>query len=69
MQGCKIYFTIGANQEEGVVESIEHREDGTTMATIRYETKKTGETKHFNRNVEKIESAVSMDYCLNPAIE
>ncbi|SPO44950.1 uncharacterized protein PSANT_02636 [Moesziomyces antarcticus] len=62
MQHCKrgdrVYFTIGQNQEEGVVETVEYRDDGTVMATIRFD-KKDGAVSHINRNVDKLEPAVS----------
>ncbi|SPO25929.1 uncharacterized protein UTRI_03294 [Ustilago trichophora] len=64
MQHCKkgdrVYFTIGTNQEEGVVESVDYRDDGVAMATIRYELKSNGEISHIHRNVEKLEPVVRL---------
>ncbi|SPO25576.1 uncharacterized protein UTRI_03294_B [Ustilago trichophora] len=71
LEGDRVYFTIGNNQEEGVVESVDYRDDGVAMATIRYELKSnaqltqasatrticidSGEISHIHRNVEKLE--------------
>ncbi|GAC94083.1 vacuolar ATP synthase subunit [Pseudozyma hubeiensis SY62] len=39
MKNYKIKFNIGNSEEEGVIESLDHRADNTVMATIRYITK------------------------------
>ncbi|SNX84263.1 uncharacterized protein MEPE_02971 [Melanopsichium pennsylvanicum] len=53
-EGDRVYFNIGNNQEEGVVETVDYRDDGTAMATIRYELKSSGDVSHIHRNVVRV---------------
>ncbi|SJX62765.1 uncharacterized protein SRS1_11027 [Sporisorium reilianum f. sp. reilianum] len=57
-KGDRVVFNIGANEEVGIIESIDNRGDGTAMAAIRYETKGSGQVTIIQRNVEKIQPAV-----------
>lgn len=50
-------FNIGNNEEVGVIDSIDNRDDGTAMAAIRYELKSSGEVTIIQRNVTKIQHA------------
>ncbi|KAJ9479244.1 Vacuolar ATP synthase subunit [Pseudozyma hubeiensis] len=58
--GDQVKFNIGNSEEEGVIESLDHRADNTVMATIRYITKVKGEERTIHRNVDNIQHAFTV---------